>query len=428
MEACDIAIAGGGLSGGLIALALRRARPGVRVMLAERGDTLGGNHRWSWFASDVPPGGDALLAEFPRALWHDGYDVRFPAFERTLTTPYRSLTSADFDTTLRRELPADAVRCGTEITALDPDGIMFAGGERIAAGAVIDCRGFVPTPHLTGGWQLFLGGHVRTRTPHGLERPVIMDAAVEQLGGYRFVYCLPLGPDELFVEDTYYADEPVLDREALAERLDAYCAARGWDGEVLGEETGVLPVVTGGDFAAWQASLAADGVAQAGVRGGFWHPLTSYTLPQAVRIALLVADNAGLPGRALAALLAGEARRHWRATGFYRLLGRMLFGAAEPAERYKVLERFYRLPQPAIERFYAARSTAADKAQVLCGKPPVPVGRALLALLPGTGRGTANRRLVVEGAHPAHDVGAGPPPSAPAGATAATSPFRGGSQ
>jgi lycopene beta-cyclase len=380
MTACDIAIAGGGLSGGLIALALRRARPDLRIVLAEQGDRLGGHHRWSWFASDMPPGGDALLAEFPRALWNDGYDVRFPGHARTLTTPYRSLASTDFDATLQRELPAEAIRCGVHISSLDADGIALENGERIEARAVIDCRGFAPTPYLTGGWQLFFGGHVKTHTPHRLERPVIMDAAVEQLGGYRFVYCLPLSPDELFVEDTYYADEPVLDREALAERLDAYCAARGWLGDVLGEETGVLPVVTGGDFAAWQASLAGDGVAQAGVRGGFWHPLTSYTLPQAARIALLVAKNAGLPGRELAALLADEARQHWRATGFYRRLGRMLFGAAEPAQRYKVLERFYRLPQPVVERFYAARSTAADRAQILCGKPPVPVTRAISAL------------------------------------------------
>jgi lycopene beta-cyclase len=250
-----------------------------------------------------------------------------------------------------------------------------------------------------------------------------MDATVAQLGGYRFVYCLPLGPNELFVEDTYYADRPVLDRAVLAERLDAYCRRRGWIGEVLGEETGVLPVVTGGEFVAWRASQA-HGVAFAGARGGFWHPLTSYTLPQATRIALLVAKHADLPGPALATLLADKAREHWRATWFYRLLGRMLF-AAEPAERYRVLEQFYRLPRPTIERLYAARSTPADRRRILCAKPPMPLGRALLSILPGTGRGTANRRLVVEGTQPPSEPHS--PPSAPAGAAAATSPFRGGS-
>lgn len=381
MTACDIAIAGGGLSGGLIALALKRARPDLSLALVEQGRTLGGNHRWSWFASDLSPEGDALLSAFPQAVWDDGYEVRFPAFARALSTRYRSLTSRDFDMVLRRELPARSIHSGKAIASLDAGGVTLEGGKRIEARTVIDCRGFAPTPHLAGGWQVFLGGHVRTKKPHTIKRPVIMDATVEQLDGYRFVYCLPLGPNELFVEDTYYLDRPVLDRAVLAERLDAYCKRRGWDGEVLREETGVLPVVTGGDFAAWQAEHTPPGVALAGVRGGFWNPLTSYTLPLAVANALAVADNADLPGTQLAELLADRARAHWRATRFYRLLGKMLFGAAAPAQRYRVLERFYRLPRPLIERLYAGRSTGTDKRRILCGKPPVPVTKAVAALL-----------------------------------------------
>jgi len=58
----------------------------------------------------------------------------------------------------------------------------------------------------------------------------------------------------------------------------------------------------------------------------------------------------------------------------------MLFHAAEPEQRWRVFERFYRLPEPLIERFYAGHSTMADRLRVLCGRPPVPIGRALLAL------------------------------------------------
>ncbi|MFX8875712.1 lycopene cyclase family protein, partial [Acinetobacter baumannii] len=46
---CDIAILGGGLAGGLIALALAKARPDLSLRLIERGPTLGGNHVWSVF-------------------------------------------------------------------------------------------------------------------------------------------------------------------------------------------------------------------------------------------------------------------------------------------------------------------------------------------------------------------------------------------
>ena len=57
----DLAILGGGLAGGLIALALAEARPELSLMLVERGETLGGNHVWSFFGSDVDEAGSALV-------------------------------------------------------------------------------------------------------------------------------------------------------------------------------------------------------------------------------------------------------------------------------------------------------------------------------------------------------------------------------
>jgi len=377
---CDIAIAGGGLAGGLIALALARHRPDLEIVLLEAGARLGGEKRWSWFATDLDAAGAELLAPVRKTQWDGGYEVAFPAHARTLSTPYRSMHSADFAAAIGRALPGDAIVTGAKITGLDATGATLVGATRIEARAVIDCRGVAGSGHLAGGWQVFLGRHLRLGQPHGLPRPTIMDARVAQEGGYRFLYVLPLGPCDLFLEDTYYQDTPRLDRTILAARLDAYARRHGWHGRVEAEETGVLPVVTGGDFTAFQAEQAAPGVAAAGARGGFVHPLTSYTLPFAVETALFVAEQAGLPGEKLAALLAARGRAHWAATRFYRLLGAMLLGAAEPAERYRVFQRFYRLPQPLIERFYAARSTGADALRVLAGKPPVKLSRAFAAL------------------------------------------------
>jgi lycopene beta-cyclase len=65
---------------------------------------------------------------------------------------------------------------------------------------------------------------------------------------------------------------------------------------------------------------------------------------------------------------------------FYRRLGSMLFGAAKPRERYIIFQRFYRLSETLIERFYAGRSRFGDKARILIGKPPVSIFRAVRAL------------------------------------------------
>ena len=377
----DLAIVGGGLAGGLIALAVRNAAPQLSLGLFEAGETLGGNHRWSWFEGDLDERGTKLMQPFGKMQWAGGNEVRFPAFSRSLKSNYRSLDSRDFDATLRSELPQSAIDTGKKVTSIEGGGVTLSSGERVSSAMVIDCRDAVPSEHLTGGWQVFLGQNLRTDRPHGIERPVIMDAGVEQPGAYRFVYLLPLSENEIFVEDTYYADSPRLDAPLLRQRIADYCRQQGWKAEVLHEETGVLPVITGGDFSAYRASLDTSGVALAGARGGFVHPLTSYTLPIAVDNALAIAEAARTDLSLLPKFVADRARAHWGRTSYYRLLGKMLFEAAKPEERYRVFERFYQLPEALIERFYAARSTPLDKIRILTGKPPVPVSRAIKALL-----------------------------------------------
>src|SRR5690606_36992505 len=179
------------------ALALARLRPDISVRLIEGGPSLGGNHRWSWFASDLTAEGAALMGAFPAARWGGGYEVEFPHYRRHLPTAYHSLASADFAATLGRELAPGSILTGRPAASLDAGGVTLADGERIAARAVVDGRGFVPTGRLAGGWQVFLGRHLRLESEHGLTRPIIMDATVAQEGGYRFVYVLPLTADEL---------------------------------------------------------------------------------------------------------------------------------------------------------------------------------------------------------------------------------------
>jgi lycopene beta-cyclase len=386
----DLVIVGGGLAGGLIALALHRHAPKCRFLLVEAGRTLGGHHRWSWFETDIRPAARGLMAGFALNGWDEGYDITFPGLGRTLPTAYRSLASAEFHRALMAELPATRVMLETKAASLDAAGVTLADGTRIAAKRVIDCRPFRSSKHLAGGWQVFLGQHFKCEAPHGLTRPVIMDASVDQLAphgngeAYRFVYVLPLSETEVFVEDTYYADQPRMDAEVLKGRIAEYAIRNGWKGEVIDQEAGILPVISGGNIRAALDEIAIPGVAVAGARGGFSHPLTSYTLPFAVdnalAIARLIARRPELSGADLAAFCARRARRHWRATAYYRMLSRMLFEAAEPGKRVVVFEHFYALRGALVERFYAGRSTWSDRLRILTGKPPVTIPRAIRAL------------------------------------------------
>ncbi|MEM6857996.1 MAG: lycopene beta-cyclase CrtY [Pseudomonadota bacterium] len=383
----DVVIVGGGLSGGLTALALYEARPNFRLAVVEAGKTIGGNHRWSWFDSDLDDRGRALLEPIRKTEWSKGYDVSFPELKRTLHTGYTSMSSVDFHEGITRTLPVEALCLGRKATTIEASGVTLEDGTRLEARLVIDARSFKPSEHLRGGWQVFMGRQMRLEEPHGEERPMIMDADLEQLapygngGAYRFVYVLPLSAHDVFIEDTYYADDPKLDRAALSGRIDQYARDKGWlNGTPVGHETGVLPVLTGGDFGAYQDEMRIPGVAAIGARGGFIHPLTSYTMPIAMGNALAIADEADLSAPQMAALLEARARRHWQSTGYYRLLTRFLFSACDPDKRFVILQRFYGLRQRLIERFYAARSPLRDRARVLWGKPPVSIPRAIGAM------------------------------------------------
>jgi lycopene beta-cyclase len=375
---CDVAILGGGLAGGLIALALAERRPRLSLRLVEAGERFGGNHLWSFFGSDVAAADRWIIERVVGHAWR-GYDVAFPGHSRTLDATYYSVESEQLDAVLRATLPAESLLTGKRVLAASATAVVLDDGERIEAGAVIDCRGPADLSLLDCGWQKFVGQELVLEQPHGRERPMVMDARVAQLDGYRFVYCLPLGPDRMFVEDTYYSDGPAIDAAALRLRIRDYAAAQGWRiASVAREERGVLPVAMGGDFDGyWRSSPPG---AKAGMRAGLFHPLTGYSLPDAVRMASAIAAAPDLSAAALAELTHGLARTTWGRRGFYRMLSAMLFRAAKPEARYRVLERFYRLDAGLIGRFYAGRSNWADKVRVLAGKPPVPVARAVRAI------------------------------------------------
>lgn len=372
-----LVIVGGGLAGSLTALALARHRPDVDFLLLEAGETLGGNHVWSFFDTDLDAAGRALVAPLITRRW-PAHEVKFPKRQRTLAFGYNSIRSSQLDAVVRAALPPERIR-RANVAALGPGAVQFDGGESIPAHGVIDARGPGDFSGLDLGWQKFVGRTFRTQTPHGCDTPVIMDATVHQHDGYRFVYTLPFGDTELMVEDTYYSDTPALDVALLRERIGDYAASLlGGSAELVDEETGVLPVVLGGKVdALWPDEPP---VARLGLRGGFFHPTTGYSLPDAVASALLIAGQSDLSSAALHGLFRRRAEMLWRERGIFRMLNRLLFRAGEQDQRYRVLEHFYRLPEPTVGRFYAAKLSRLDKIRVLTGRPPVPFAAALAVL------------------------------------------------
>ncbi len=370
-----LVLVGGGLANALVAARLSALRRDPFLIL-EAGASLGGNHTWSFHETDVPAAALEWLGALGARRLAGGHDVMLPGLSRTLAGSYWSLRSEDLHRALER-LPvryrARAVEVGATHVVLD-------GGERLEAGAVLDGRG--QAPGWPCGWQKFLGLDLELEAPHGLQRPLLMDATVEQLDGFRFVYALPWSPTRVLVEDTIYSGERGLELDAARARIMAWAAARGWRvARVEREEHAALPIPLGGEAPRLERPVL-------GVAAGLFHATTGYSLPWAVRVAELIATSPSLDAVALTRLLDAEARRHFAGQRFFRLLNRMLFLAAEPRERVRIFSSFYRHDEALIGRFYAGELGFGDVLRVLArGSRTLPAGRAMRAAMAKLGDG-----------------------------------------
>ncbi len=295
--------------------------------------------------------------------------MAFPGLDRTLATGYQAISSERLHQVLAARLaaaPRAVALTGRAARHVAADHVILDDGTRLDAGLVVDARGpsafDVPA---SAAYQKFVGLELALSRPTSLAVPILMDARVPQLDGFRFVYTLPLAADRVLVEDTVYSTSPDLDVPALESRVLAYATGRlGLAVErVVRREQGVLPLPMHAT-----TMQGEPGPLRAGYQGGWFHPTTGYSLPMALRLAQHIAGTA--PGDARGAALQRLAAAHERQARFCTLLNRLLFGAVGADQRWNVLARFYRLPAPTIQRFYAMTTTAGDRARIVCGRPP----------------------------------------------------------
>ena len=376
---------GAGLSGLMTAWRCLDVNPKLTIQIIEQSDRIAGDHTWSFNLTDIGEPLRGWLAPFIAYQW-ENYDVKFPKRERTLGIPYCTGNSATLRTCVQPHIDSGRldIVLNASVDAVSATKVVTSDGQELSAKCVLDARGFTPSENTFLGYQKFVGHMIKTAKPHGLKRPIIMDATVEQLGGYRFVYCLPYSDTEILVEDTYYTDGPELRSQVVDARIKDYIRDNlgVMDYEVIRREKGVLPITLAVDEAyGIDVSAAHSAPVKLGMVGGYYHAVTGYSLPEALKSACVVSDMIEQNWPDFAEKLQHEMAYHrvdhYHEEKFLRLLNRMLFKAAIPDKRYAVLQRFYGLSEGIVERFYRNRLTKKDKLRILIGKPPVPVYKAL---------------------------------------------------
>lgn len=365
-----VLIKGSGLAGCMALIALKWRWPDLDIRITSGPAT--GSKTWCFHEGDVQPETWAWLTPYISSSW-SGYDVHFPRHSRKLSSRYYAIRSNEFFDRVHAAFPEAFLEAGADFT---PDlEINATGWPKVAKAS-----------HF--GWQKFVGLDLKLKAGHGLDRPILKDARVEQIDGYRFFYCLPWTDKSLLIEDTYYSNTPDLDVAKIRQRIFKFAQMQGWEIEAEERmEQGALPLDMGfarGDDQDLSLSRTGTFKIYLGAASGLAHPVTGYTTSTLLQqiegmVRGPIEESSGESGEEICDLaklvqrVQAVNRDLQEGARYFHLLNRMLFNVARPEERYIVLERFYRLSPDLISRFYAGRLYWTDRARILIGRPPVPL-------------------------------------------------------
>ena len=353
----DVVLVGGGLQNGLIALAALRRNPKLRIAMVERDARPGGNHTWCLHAADVPAAARKPTSTLLVVARWPGYDVRFP----TLGAPHRGRLRGDELGPLCR-LRAWPLRAqpAEPAAALRERRARWAA-TRCCSRTAASCKrrsSSTRADRSAGASERAAASRSSSASSSSSSAstactvPLLMDASVPQLERLSLLLRAAARPAAAagrgHVLRALAGARPA---GARVTRCSRYAARYGRVQRVVREETGVLPMPWDG------AHEAPTGVAAP-------RRLRGRLLPPGDRLLVSGGAAAGRAHRrraprtrcSAATLDALRARTRARRATPSGSTG-CCSTASRPTDMWHVFERFYRLPEPLIHRFYALALT-----------------------------------------------------------------------
>lgn len=375
----SLVIVGGGLSGRLLAVRLSQIKPSLDLHVLDENAKESPPKTWCFHGSDLSQKQMAWLEPLVDFSWK-GHEVIFPELRRTLQGSYHCIRSHSFWNKTELVL-GSRLKKGARVIQVGPHQVTLSDGKNLSAGCVIDARGSRRQERC--GYQKFVGLEIEFQNPHSVLNPILMDATVDQRTGFRFIYTLPFSSSSLLVEDTRYSLDSVLNNREMEEEILRISEMRyGPVKRVLYRESGSLPIPL--NFSQDQSDQPT-GVPSVGMRAQRFHGTTGYSLPETLKSIDAIENlKEWTTESVLHALGEMDQTLSWRPRLEFGL-NRMLFFAARPNAQYRMLEHFYRLPEPAIARFYNRKFRVRDAFRIFAGVPPVPVVRAIHSLFKSEG-------------------------------------------
>jgi len=200
-RAQSVAIAGAGLSGFAVAVALRRRRFAGPIRIVDRKAAFSDDRTWCWWNVPGVPFADRASHAWNRWRIADG---TVGATMQTAAHAYVHLRGSEYYAACLAELaPTDTVIVlGEAVVDIADDGrhpVLRTASAEYPADLIIDARGKREPTRLR---QHFAGMHIATATPAFDARTVTLMNFDQTTSGMEFVYVLPFSSNEALVEHT----------------------------------------------------------------------------------------------------------------------------------------------------------------------------------------------------------------------------------
>ena len=366
-------ILGAGLSGSLMALKLLENNERDFLIIDQNESLNLKTKTWSFFKNDINSDQLKFLSKMNLYVWPQ-YSVYFNETMKTYSSEYCTLHGEKFEKYFLSLIDEQHLLLGSETLVNEDLQVITVNQTNINYTYLIDARGEYTSENSSVGYQKFVGLEIKFNSPHQLNSPVLIDARVSQIEGFRFFYCLPFNKDTILVEDTRYDKTKSLDKELFKKEVLTYVQKNFSDRFTVSRlETGQLPLT----FNNQNISRISQKTFPIGTRAGLSHPVTGYSLFLAIQSIDYLAKILIQDSEKADLLYKSYLDKKHKQLNFYRRLNFILFEVADSNEKFKLFKYCYSRPQWLIEKFYSANFSLTDKIIFFLGIPPVNVLKLL---------------------------------------------------
>ncbi|XZR52786.1 MAG: lycopene beta-cyclase CrtY [Enterobacteriaceae bacterium] len=357
----DIIFIGAGFSNSLIALNLFKKK--IKILIIDSKKKLKSNHTWSFFNNNVIKNKNINKLIYKK--WNN-YTIKFPNYIKNFKNGYFCIKSNFFYDYINKKFK-NKLLLNTNIKKYGENFIKLNNGKILNCNLIIDGRGYYPKKEDKIGLQIFLGQEWNFKTYHNLKFPIIMDSNVCQKKSFHFIYIIPFSKYNLLIVDTHYINNSVLKINLLRKNIFKYIIKKKWIIQNLKrEEQGIIPIKLKNI-----KNKIFKNIVFNGLRGNFFHATTGYSLNISLILSNKILQFNNLNYINILNEFNNLSNNIYKNQKKYILLNKIFFILIKSNKRYKLIQKFYNLPESLINRFYLEKINFLDILKIITLKPPI---------------------------------------------------------